>query len=45
MEAPAYYHLHRQMGKGGHGDVWRALSSRPKHGHTAFVLKRLVLDR
>jgi hypothetical protein len=39
-----FYHLRRQMALGGHGQVWRAVSSKPRHGAYSFVLKMLSRD-
>lgn len=44
LSAPPYYHLRKQVGKGGHGEVWRGVSSRAKRGVYAFVLKRISMD-
>lgn len=39
-----FYQLHRQLARGGHGEVWRAMSSKPRHGSYSFILKMISRD-
>ncbi|KAG8470816.1 hypothetical protein KFE25_009237 [Diacronema lutheri] len=39
-----FYYLEQQLARGGHGEVWRAMSSTPRHGAYSFILKRISRD-